>query len=163
VSLSRPKGSFWWKALLKLITTFKGIFRADIKDGQTVLLWQNLWNNNISMQMPEFSSYSSSPAGTMAQNTTLQNLYGIFHTPFSEEVFQQYNLLIQELQEMSLSHDRLMDLYLRVDKFLSSKGYQALLESLPTHPALKLLWKTKCQPKNSLFLASSAKQIKHEG
>jgi hypothetical protein len=49
VPASRPKGSFWWKALLKLTSSFKGISEADIKDGQIVLLWQNLWNNNINV------------------------------------------------------------------------------------------------------------------
>jgi hypothetical protein len=34
----RPEGSFWWKSLLKLLTTFKGISRAQIQDGRIVLL-----------------------------------------------------------------------------------------------------------------------------
>jgi hypothetical protein len=165
VSFYRPKGSFWWKAMLNLITIFKGISKADIKDGQTILLWQDLWNNNIkSMQMPELFSYSSSPACTVAQAASLHNLYDIFHTPFSEEAFQQYNLLIQELQEISLSHDK--DLWTYIwgsTSFSVQKAYQALLGSLPTHPALKLLWKIKCQPKQCIFLASIARQIKHEG
>jgi hypothetical protein len=33
-------------------------------------------------------------------------IYMTSFTPFSEEAFQQYNLLIQELHEISLSHDK---------------------------------------------------------
>jgi hypothetical protein len=104
---SRPKGSFWWKALLKLLTTFKGISMAHIQDSRTVLLCQDLWDSNIrSVLMPELFSYSSSSSCTVAQAASLDNFYDIFQTPLPVEAYQQYNLLRQELQEMNLSQDK---------------------------------------------------------
>jgi hypothetical protein len=104
---SRPKCSFWWKALLKLLTTFKGISMAHIQDGRTVLLCQDLWDSNIrSVLMPELFSYSSSSSCTVAQAASLENFYDIFQTPLSVEAYQQYYLLRQELQEMNLSQDK---------------------------------------------------------
>jgi hypothetical protein len=39
---NHTKGSFWWKARLKLLDKFKGIGRCNIEDGRTVYLWTNL-------------------------------------------------------------------------------------------------------------------------
>jgi hypothetical protein len=104
------------------------------------------------MQMQELFSFSSSQVCTVAQAASLQNLHDIFHTPFSEEAYQQYNLLNQELQEISLSHDKDLWTYIWGSaNFSVQKAYQSLSGSLPTHPALKLLWKTKCQPKHRVF------------
>jgi hypothetical protein len=62
---------------------------------------------------------------------------------------------------VSLNHD-LQDLRLTQDTYIWSyiwgsssfsvqKAYQALSDTLPTHPVLKLLWKIKCQPKHRVF------------
>jgi hypothetical protein len=86
---SRPKGSFRWKSILKLKTTFKGIARAEIKDGRTVMLWHDLWDNNTrSSQFPELFSYSTSNGFTVAQATSLSNMYDIFQLPLFAEAFR---------------------------------------------------------------------------
>jgi hypothetical protein len=35
------KGSFWWRGLLKLLNSFKGIAKADFGTGDTILLWSD--------------------------------------------------------------------------------------------------------------------------
>jgi hypothetical protein len=58
----------------------------------------------------------------------------------------------QELQEINLTQDKDIWTYIwGAASFSVQKAYQALTGSLPTHPALKLLWKTKCQPKHRVF------------
>jgi hypothetical protein len=103
---SRPKGLFRWKSILKLKTTFKGIARAEIKDGRTVMLWHDLWDNNTrSSQFPELFSYSTSNGFTVAQATSLSNMYDIFQLPLFAEAFRQYVSLNQDLQELRLAQD----------------------------------------------------------
>jgi hypothetical protein len=41
------KGSFWWKGLLRLLDTFKGIAKDNFGIGDTILLWSDLWNGSI--------------------------------------------------------------------------------------------------------------------
>jgi hypothetical protein len=41
------KGSFWWKHILKLLETYKGVAKADFGRGDTILLWHDLWNNQV--------------------------------------------------------------------------------------------------------------------
>jgi hypothetical protein len=91
---------------LKLKTTFKGIARAEIKDGRTVMLWHDLWDNNTrSSQFPELFSYSTSNGFTVAQATSLSNMYDIFQLPLFAEAFRQYVSLNQDLQELRLAQD----------------------------------------------------------
>jgi hypothetical protein len=72
--------------------------------------------------------------------------------PLSVEAYQQYVNLSHELQEIRLTQD--IDIWTYIwgsSSFSVQKAYQALSGSLPTHPTLKLLWKTKCQPKHRVF------------
>jgi len=41
------KESFWWRDIVKLLDNFKRIARATTKDGASILLWQDLWNDVI--------------------------------------------------------------------------------------------------------------------
>jgi hypothetical protein len=41
------KGSFWWRSVLSLLNTFKGIAKADYGKGDTILFWHDLWNDQL--------------------------------------------------------------------------------------------------------------------
>lgn len=36
VSWRQEKGSFWWRDVQKLLTTFKGLAQAQLHDGKTI-------------------------------------------------------------------------------------------------------------------------------
>lgn len=39
-----PKGSFWWRDALKLLDKYKGLASVVVSNGETCLLWEDLWN-----------------------------------------------------------------------------------------------------------------------
>ena len=41
------KGSFWWKDLLKLCDLFGKAATGTVGDGQSVLFWEDTWNNRL--------------------------------------------------------------------------------------------------------------------
>jgi hypothetical protein len=41
------KGPFWWRSMLKLLDTFKGIAQAHFGSGESILFWQDMWNGSI--------------------------------------------------------------------------------------------------------------------
>ena len=48
-----PKGSFWWRDVLKLVDKYKGMASVVIYNGQTCLLWDDIWNSQIrKLQFP---------------------------------------------------------------------------------------------------------------
>lgn len=41
------KGSFWWRSIINLLHTYKGIASPMIGNGKTILFWHDLWNNGV--------------------------------------------------------------------------------------------------------------------
>jgi hypothetical protein len=41
------KRFFWWRSILKLLDTYKGIARAEFGKGDRILFWYDLWNNQV--------------------------------------------------------------------------------------------------------------------
>jgi hypothetical protein len=41
------KGSCWWRSMLRLLNSFKGIAQAHLGSGDTILFWNNLWNGRV--------------------------------------------------------------------------------------------------------------------
>lgn len=41
------KGSFWWRDILRLLTSYKGIASAVVFQGDTCLHWHDFWNNCV--------------------------------------------------------------------------------------------------------------------
>jgi hypothetical protein len=75
----RANGSFWWRALLKLLDKFKGITMVQVQDGSSVLMWQDLWNCKVRM-MESLELYSF----TIKSNISLSEANGMvdFHEIF---------------------------------------------------------------------------------
>jgi hypothetical protein len=42
VSVTKDKGSFWWRDILKLVDLFRGIASCKVGDGTTVLFWSDV-------------------------------------------------------------------------------------------------------------------------
>lgn len=45
--VAADKGSFWWKDVLKLCDLFRGVTTCTIGDGQSILFWEDTWNNRL--------------------------------------------------------------------------------------------------------------------
>lgn len=55
------RGSFWWKDILKLLDSYKGITRINLQSGSTYFLWFDLWDDRVHNQSyPKLFSYAKS-------------------------------------------------------------------------------------------------------
>jgi hypothetical protein len=53
------RGSFWWRDILKLLDSFKGLAMVQISDGSSCFFWSDLGNAQVLQQtFPELFSYS---------------------------------------------------------------------------------------------------------
>jgi hypothetical protein len=149
----KKKGSFWWRALLKLLDTYKGIVAVKLGNGQTALLWHDLWNGAVShLSFPELFSFTKCPSLIIQQAKQLDPLHQIFHLPFSEEAFHQL-LGLQSLIESLLLTDQL-DTWGYIwgqDTFSSRKAYKNLIGHGQLHTVYRWTWASKCQPKHKVF------------
>ena len=42
-----PCGSFWWRELVKLMPTYRGVTKVLINDGRSTLFWKDDWNQRV--------------------------------------------------------------------------------------------------------------------
>ncbi|WVZ51719.1 hypothetical protein U9M48_002834, partial [Paspalum notatum var. saurae] len=78
------------------------------------------------------------------------DLLDVFHLPMSEEAFEQLQAFYDDLQELTLDHDRWSYIW-NSNNFTSSKAYKHMTGHRPTHPAFKWLWKSCCLKKHKVF------------
>jgi hypothetical protein len=100
----RAKGSFWWRALLKLLDKFKGITMVQVQDGSSVLMWQDLWNCKVRMmESLELYSFTIKSNISLSEANGMVDFHEIFQLPLSQEAFQQYRDLITELENLEIT------------------------------------------------------------
>jgi hypothetical protein len=150
---SRPKGSFWWRGVLRQLDKFKGIAMVHLNNGSSVLLWQDLWNGSVRfLQFSELFSYTTRSAITVKQILELATISDIFQLPLSEVAFQRYLQLNQEIEQMIITDERDIWTYIWGNGIFSvNKAYKALTGHSQTYPVFNWLWSSKCQPKHKVF------------
>jgi hypothetical protein len=56
---NQRKGSFWWRDIQKLIIKFKGMSRVNVGSGESCLLWEDLWDDEVAAQkFPQLFSFA---------------------------------------------------------------------------------------------------------
>jgi hypothetical protein len=61
------KLSFWWKSILKLLTTYKRFAQAEAGTGETILFWKDMWNGQFLQSIfPELYSFASNENITLS-------------------------------------------------------------------------------------------------
>jgi hypothetical protein len=86
---------------LKLLTTFKGIAKAEASSGSTILFWKDVWNGRImEISYPHLCSFTKSENISLQSVLSLEELRDLFNLPLFEEAYQQYcelEILLQTL------------------------------------------------------------------
>jgi hypothetical protein len=81
---SKDRGSFWWRDLLKLCDTYRGIAKCSIGDGSSVLFWSDIWNDLLLQdKFPRLFSFAKDKLISVATffNTPQMSELFIFHCP----------------------------------------------------------------------------------
>jgi hypothetical protein len=96
------KGGFWWRSVLNLLTTIKGIAHATVGKGDTALFWTDMWNGiNIQHSFPHLYSYALNTKITVKAAAETEIFQDLFQTPMSIEAFEEYcelEIIMQTLQ-----------------------------------------------------------------
>jgi hypothetical protein len=147
------RGSFWWRDILKLLDKFKGMARAQINNGRTCYLWEDLWGNEVlSQKFPELFSYAKKKKIVFAEAKAQIQLHSLFHLPLSQQAHAQLLQLQVILDGLTISDEPDNWLYNWNSSFFSvRRAYKQLSGQLTLHPAFKWLWKCSCQPKHKVF------------
>ena len=152
-STSNLKGSFWWKDILKLLDSFKGLASANVKDGVTCLFWDDLWLGKVTrIHYPQLFSFARLPDMSINMALSAEGTESLFHFPLSQLAAQQLVEIAENLNSLSDTDEKDIWTYIWGSPFFStSKAYSHLTGHLQVHPLFHKLWKSSCQNKHKVF------------
>ena len=102
----RKKESFWWRDVLKLLDSFKGMAMINIQDGRTCLFWEDLWNNRVpKLHFPELFSFAKNPKISLRFALDVDGPEQLLHLAISDIALQQLTTLAQELSSLQQSSE----------------------------------------------------------
>jgi hypothetical protein len=81
-------GSFWWRDVLKLVSSFKGMAKVSVGDGSSCFLWTDLWKDEIlETTMRQLFSYAKNKNISLQQACQASAFQDLFYLPMSGEAF----------------------------------------------------------------------------
>jgi hypothetical protein len=130
------KGSFWWRDLLKLLDTYKGMACSNPFSGSTTYLWDVLWNGIVpKLRFPELFSFARNKCTWLQKVRMFPQLHRIFHIPLSDEAFPQFVQLQNLLSNLPLSEENDQWAYIWGTSFSCSKAYKHMKGHIEVHAA----------------------------
>jgi len=140
----QKKGSFWWRDILKLLDTFKGMAMVTVSNGSTCKFWDDLWLNRVlKLHFPELYSFTSVPNISLRAALSVEGPHELFNLPISNIALQQLAALAQDLSTIQEVHDSDIWSYIWGSAFFSSsKAYKHLTGHRIVHVSFKWLWKS---------------------
>jgi hypothetical protein len=147
------KGSFWWRDSLKLLYQFKGVGSALVRNGSSCFFWLDVWDSHLlSHHFPHLFSFVRDQKLTVQQVAQTSNVLDLFYLPLSDEAYQQFQELLQLLNDLHLQAEPDQWTYIWGSSgFSPKKAYMHLTGSPQVHPVFRWLWKTCCQNKRKIF------------
>lgn len=132
----------------KTLHIYKALTQVNVEDGRIALLWFDRWDDDIkSDKYPELLSFAINRNITLRQ-ARLDNPQEMFHTPLSEEAFQQLHCLNASLADHPNNNQQDRWLCLEGSHLYSyQRAYKHMVGEACTHYVYSLMWRTKCQPK----------------
>lgn len=139
--------------IVKLLGKFKGMAKVEIGDGESCLLWDDLWSSEpLSQKYPQLHSFAKDKQLRFATGRSQIPLHSLFHLPLSQQAHEQLNQM-QELLEQTMQREEL-DRWIYIwgsDQFSIKRAYRQLSGHQVIHPAFRWLWASSCQNKHKVF------------
>jgi hypothetical protein len=152
----KMEGSFWWKAHLKLIDTYKAMARCTLGNGRSVLFWTDLWGETcLHHKFPHLASFAKRTDVSVSKVLHMDFLQDMFHLPLSQQAyteFEELEILCENAQVRV--QQNLPDNWHYIwgsDSFSTTKAYNFLIGVQHTPIFFTWLWKSSCQQKHKFF------------
>ena len=153
---SEPCGSFWWKDVLKLTPIFRGISKANVNKGDTILMWKDLWLESVLEEShPRAFSFALNKDISVKDFLGSTSLHETFHLPLSVQALDEVRDLQQKVlhignQETPYTHDT-WEYCWGSKEFKANRYYKFYFRDVKAHQSYHWLWKSKVTLKIKMF------------
>jgi hypothetical protein len=146
------KGSYWWRDILKLLPSFKEMARVEMKNGSSILFWQDNWNTqDLKTLTPELYSFAKNKYIAAHKVSEQSDFTQLLHLPISEEAFEQMQHILLVLGNITPTENKDIWRFSWGANFSSSQAYRQLVGHQQVHIVYRWLWQCLCQPKHKVF------------
>jgi hypothetical protein len=153
--LSREKGSFWWKDILRMYVYYRGVAIYSPSRGDSNGLWDDLINGSLLSEVyPKLFSFSSDPKISLWKVRQENDLLNCFKILMSREAYTELLELQQLLGSLQPTDQSSKDPWHFIwgQKFYSPrKFYQYHFKDIHHNQTVLWIWKSKCVPTIRLF------------
>jgi hypothetical protein len=156
---SVPVGSFWWRDVCNLFTTFRSITKISPGIGNSVLFWKDLWHENLlALTYPRIYSYATDTdvsLQTMLACDSLDDMAHLFAIPVSPQAMDELDAILAVLNTMRLEADHRHDkwsFFLLNGSYSAKALYRFMFSGVPASPVFRKVWKSKCLNKQKVFV-----------
>ena len=99
-------GSFWWRDILKLTPTFRGISKVQVVCGSTALFWKDLWADQLlQVSHPRAFSYAINEDISVKDFLSITSMSEAFHLPLLAQAHAEMRQLQEDTREMAVSNE----------------------------------------------------------
>lgn len=151
---AEPCGSAWWRDVLHLCPTFRGVSTTEVRSGQSTLFWKDLWLDAVlSEKFPRAYSYAVNEDASVRQFLSSADLREAFHLPLSVQAHDEVRQLQTQVASIDISSDRHDSwTYIWGAKTYTAKAYYAFyFREVQVHAAFRWLWRSSCIPRIKVF------------
>jgi len=148
-------GSFWWTDIMRLHPFFRGIALCRPGVGDTISLWDDLWDGKVPMQAYQrLYSFTNDMFISLQCALELEQLHSLFHLPLSPQAYAELLFLQHDVVRFR-GQSAVPDSWSYIGgstEYTSSKFYHLTFATVHTPPIIKNIWKSKCMPRIKFFM-----------
>lgn len=149
----RPVGSFWWRAILKLLTEFKSMATCSVSKGNSALFWQDNWSTiALKDKFPELFCFAINELSSVKQVVEIENLQELFHRPLFVQAYAQFQEIQVTLTNTTFNQaEDVWNYSWNSTTFSMAKLYNALIHGEKAHPIFNQMWKSAVIQRYKIF------------
>ena len=148
-------GSFWWKDVMQLSGTFRGVARVIPGDGCSSLFWKDVWFSDTGSALmdthPRAFSYALNEDDSVARVLRTTDPAMIFSLPLSAQAREEIREIQQGSSHVCLEYGSPDVWVCDLGRYSSKKYYNHCFKQVKADEAFGWLWKSKCPIKFKMF------------
>jgi hypothetical protein len=133
--------------VLRLNIIYRGVTKCELGDGSSI------WSDTVlSQTYPRLASFARNEGASVFEVMQADDLDNLFLLPLSQQAFEELECLQAQFQVLPYDVDA-VDRWIPIwgNQYTSRRFYYEVFKNMEAHPAVKVIWKSRCTPHVKFF------------